>query len=96
MFDVSGKNNLKNGKVFTDIDNGLSDGFRLDTEGNVWTSAGPGVNVYNPAGALLGRIRTGGAVSNVAFGGPRRNRLFITCTDKVFSVFVSAIGAQRP
>jgi len=96
MFDVSGKNNLKNGKVFVDIDSGLSDGFRLDTEGNVWTSAGPCVNVYNPDGVLLGRIKTGKPVSNVCFGGPRRNTLFITSTDKVFSIAVGATGVQRP
>lgn len=96
MFDVSGKNNLKNGKVFTDIDDGLSDGFRIDVEGNVWTSAGHGVHVYNPAGALLGRIRTGKAVSNVTFGGVRRDRLFITCTDKVYVIAVGTAGVQRP
>ena len=95
-FDVSGKNNLRNGKLFVEIDDGLSDGFRIDVEGNVWTSAGSGVHVYNPDGALLGRIRTGKSVSNVCFGGERGNRLFITCTDKVFSIAVGTTGAPRP
>lgn len=80
----------------TDIDSGLPDGFRLDTEGNVWTSAGLGVNVYNPAGALLGRIKTGAKTSNVVFGGPRRNRLFITCSQYVMATYVSATGLQHP
>ena len=96
MFDVSGKNNLKNGKVFTDIDDGLSDGFRVDVEGNVWSSAGHGVHCYNPSGALLGRIKTGKAVSNVTFGGPRRNTLFITCTERVYSIALGVAGVQRP
>ena len=74
----------------------LSDGFRLDTEGNIWTSAGLGVNVYDPAGTLLGRIKTGAKTSNVVFGGPRRNRLFITCSQYVMSTYVSARGLQRP
>lgn len=96
MFDVSAKNKLKNGRVFADIDTGLPDGFRLDADGNVWTSAGPRINVYNRGGTLLGRIKAPQMVSNLTFGGPRRNRLFFTCTHEVYSVFVGASGAQRP
>jgi gluconolactonase len=35
-------------------------------------------------------------VSNVTFGGPRRNRLFLTATQAVYSIFVGANGVQRP
>jgi gluconolactonase len=87
---------LTNPGVFTTIDNGSSDGFRLDTDGNVWTSAGPGVNVYDPGGNLLGRINTGHATANVCFGGARRNRLFITCSQHLMSLYVTATGLQRP
>ena len=30
--------------------NGLFDGFRVDTEGRIWTSAADGVHVYDPTG----------------------------------------------
>ena len=98
QFDVSGKNNLKNSRTFADIDSGLPDGFRLDTDGNIWTSAGPNINVYNPEGALLGRIRSpsGKPITNLTFGGPRRNQLYITNTTAVYSVYVGATGLQRP
>ncbi len=95
QFSVNGSK-LTNPGVFTVIDNGSSDGFRLDTNGNVWTSAGPGVNVYDPSGDLLGRIKTGHATSNVTFGGARRNRLFITCSQHLMSLYVTATGLQRP
>jgi len=95
-FDVSSKNKLKNSKVFVTTDLGLFDGFRVDSDGNLWSSAGPGINCYNPAGALLGRIRAPQMVSNLTFGGARRNRLFFTCTHQVYSVFVGTTGAQRP
>lgn len=94
-FSVNG-GKLSNPGVFAHIDSGLPDGFRLDTDGNIWTSAGLGVNVYDPAGSLLGRIRTGRPTSNLAFGGPRRNRLFITCTENLMSIYVAANGLQRP
>ncbi|KKB83875.1 gluconolactonase [Devosia limi DSM 17137] len=94
-FAVDGKR-LSQPRVFADIDHGLPDGFRLDAAGNVWTSTGIGVNVYNSAGALLGRIRTGDKTSNVTFGGPGRNRLYITASKCLYSIPVLATGVQRP
>jgi len=35
-------------------------------------------------------------VANLTFGGPRRNRLFITATTSLYAVYVTATGAQRP
>jgi gluconolactonase len=94
-YDVNG-NTLRNSRLFVEVDSGLPDGFRLDSEGNIWTSAGLGVNVYNPTGALLGRIKTGAKTSNVVFGGPRRNQLFITCSQYLMTTYVGATGLQRP
>ena len=74
----------------------MPDGFRLDTEGNLWTSAQDGVHCYSAGGDLLGRIRLPQMVSNLTFGGPRRHRLFITSTHALYSVFVGVTGAQRP
>ncbi|WIJ25710.1 SMP-30/gluconolactonase/LRE family protein [Devosia sp. RR2S18] len=95
QFSVDGAR-LRNGSVFVDVDSGLPDGFRLDVDGNLWTSAGPCVNVYNTAGALLGRIKTGQATSNLTFGGARRNRLFITSSHYLMAIYVGTTGAQRP
>ncbi len=95
-FDVEGGRHLRNGRVFAVCEHGLFDGFRLDVEGNLWTSAGEGVNCYDPAGDLLGRIPIPEPVSNVTFGGPKRNRLFITATTSLYAVYLNANGAQRP
>jgi len=54
------------------------------------------VNVYDPSGALLGWIETGAKTSNVIFAGPRRNRLFITCSQYLMARYVNATGLQRP
>jgi gluconolactonase len=87
---------LAGGEVFATLDNGLPDGIRCDTEGNVWSSAGDGVHVFAPDGVLLGKILVPQRVSNLCFGGPRRNRLFITATRSVYAVYVAATGAQVP
>jgi gluconolactonase len=74
----------------------VPDGLRCDIDGNVWTSTQNGVQCYSPDGRLLGRIRIPTMVANLTFGGPRRNRLFITATNALYSVFVATTGAQTP
>lgn len=95
-FDVVGGKKLRNGRVFAEISPGLADGFRIDTDGNVWTSAGDGVHCFSPKGVLLGKVRVPEVVSNVCFGGAKRNRLFITATTSLYAVYVGQVGAQRP
>lgn len=97
VFDVvdNGKR-VTGGKVFCTIDNGLPDGFRFDTDGNLWTSAGDGVHCFSAEGKLLGKIKTPQTVANLTFGGPRRNRLFITATKSLYAVYLTVTGAQHP
>jgi gluconolactonase len=95
-FDVVDGRKLTNSRVFAEVSPGVPDGFRCDTGGNVWTSSQNGVQCYAPDGTLLGRIRIPTMVSNLAFGGPKRNRLFITATNALYSVYVAATGAQTP
>lgn len=96
VFDVSEKNTLSGGKVFVEVSPGVPDGFRFDTEGNLWSSAQDGVRVFDAEGHPLGRIKLPQMVSNLTFGGPRRNRLFITSTHTLCAIYVGATGAQRP
>lgn len=54
-----------------------------------------GVHCYAPDGTLIGRLRVPEAVSNIAFGGPKNNRLFITATTTLYSLVMSVTGAPR-
>jgi len=94
-YPVTAANQLGQGRVFAECDNGLFDGFRVDTCGNLWTSAGDGVHCYAPDGALLGKILIDETVSNLVFGGPKKNRLFICATTSLRSVYVNAKGSAR-
>jgi gluconolactonase len=76
--------------VFATLKAGVYDGFRVDRAGNVWTSAGDGVSIYAADGMLIGRIPVGEIVSNLAFGGPKRNRLYITAQTSLYSIYVNA------
>lgn len=96
VFDVEDGSRLVNGRVFCDLDNGIPDGLRTDAAGNVWTSAGDGVHCFAPDGTLLGKILVPQTVANLTFGGPRRNRLYITATRSLYAVYTTATGAQYP
>ena len=92
-FDVIEGRRLAKGRVFTEISPGFPDGFRCDTQGNVWCSSGDGVQVFAPDGTRLGKILVPEHVSNLCFGGPKKNRLFITATTSLYSLYVNANGA---
>jgi len=96
VFDAAADNTLSNDRVFCEVEPGLPDGFRLDIHGNIWTSCQDGVICFAPDGTALGKIKIPTMVSNLTFGGPRRNRLFITATHALYAVYVATTGIQTP
>jgi gluconolactonase len=104
VFDVTSDKKLTNQKLFSDcVIDGVKcgpDGMRCDVEGNVWCSSNAGrevgysgVTVWNPAGALIGRIRLPEVCGNVCFGGPKRNRLFMAASQSLYAVYTATQGA---
>ncbi len=91
-WDVSDNWSLSNKKQLIEIEHGVPDGFRLDVEGNIWTSSKRGVETYSPQGKHMGYIAIPETVSNLCFGGAKRNRLFITATSSVYAVYVGVKG----
>jgi gluconolactonase len=77
-----------------------TDGIRVDVHGNVWCSSNAGnnvgysgVTVHSPEGKMIGRIRLPEVCANVAFGGPKRNRLFMAAGQSLYAVYVNTQGA---
>lgn len=85
-----------NGRIFHVITPGCADGIRVDTDGNVWSSAADGVHCIAPDGHLMGKILVPELVSNLCFGGLAKHRLFITATTSVYSVVLNRRGIQTP
>jgi len=103
VFDVPGTGerlgageHLGGGRVFHKITPGSADGFRIDEDGNLWCSAADGVQCISPDGTKLGAISVPFQVSNLAFGGRNRSRLFICASHTLFAIFTNQRGAQRP
>ena len=95
-FSVSENGQLSGGDVFHVIEPGCSDGLRIDSDGNVWSSAGDGVHCIAPDGRLLGKIRVPELVSNLCFGGRAKHEMYITATTSLYRVSLNRTGIQRP
>lgn len=94
VFDVGDDGKLSGGGEFARCKTGRYDGFRVDTEGRIWTSAGEAIHCYQADGELIGRVLMPERVSNLVFGGYKRNRLFITATSSLYSLLVAVNGAK--
>ncbi len=96
VFEVRDDNSLGGGGEFHTVSPGYCDGMKVDSEGNVWSSAADGVHSVSPQGDLLGKIRVPHRVSNLAWGGVHRNRLFICAGQQVYSIFLNRRGVRFP
>ena len=87
---------LSGGDIFYKIEPGYCDGMRVDEYGNIWSSAADGVHCISADGESLGRIFVPHRVSNVTFGGPAKNRLFIGGSTTLYAIFLNCRGVQFP
>ncbi|BCH25477.1 gluconolactonase [Mesorhizobium sp. L-8-10] len=94
VFDVGEAGGVSGGRVFADCTAGLFDGFRLDDEGRIWTSAQDGIHCYHPDGTLIGKVKVPEATANCVFGGPKRNILYICGTTSLYAVRLMVNGAK--
>jgi gluconolactonase len=79
VFDVAAPGKLTNQREFTKLEKGgQADGLAVDTAGNLYVAAGPGVQIYNRDGKYLGVIPTPpGRPTGQAFAGPDRKTLYV-------------------
>ena len=102
VYDVVDGVRLKNGRMFVNMAPGSSDGIRCDIDGNAWSAAGwagdgfNGVHVFAPDGTLIGKIHLPETCANLCFGGAKKNRLFMTASQSLYTVYVDTKGAQSP
>lgn len=82
VYDVDG-DKLVNGKIFYSVAGyepslkGLPDGFKIDKNGNVITSAPGGILFLNSEGKLLGKLKLDEATSNISFSQDQKT-IYIT------------------
>jgi gluconolactonase len=92
VFDVDAEDQLHNPRVFAEINPGLADGFRLDTQGWIYTSSEDSVQVYHPDGTRLAKLYVPEKVGNLCFGGPLRNQLFVAASSSLYRFTLNTQG----
>jgi gluconolactonase len=93
-FEVTADSGLAGGEVFATCDAGTYDGIRMDDQGRLWAAAHDGLHCFTPDGTLIGKLLLPEVVSNLTFGGPKRNVLYITATHALFSIMVNFTGVS--
>lgn len=92
-FEVGADGSLVDLGVLAECDAGSFDGVRLDHRGRLWVAAHDGVHCLLPDGTLLGKLLLPEVCSNLTFGGPRGNVLFVTATTSVYALALNVNGA---
>jgi gluconolactonase len=102
-FDVAPGGELSNRRIFADMTSlaasglpGLPDGMTVDERGNLWATGPGGVHVFRSDGRRLGRISTGTAIANCAFGGADGRTLFMTAGKALAAVRTNVRAAPVP
>lgn len=72
---------------------GAPDGLKVDEKGNIFTTGPGGVLILGPSGKLLGRIETGAATANLAWG-EDGSTLFITADMYLLKLKTKTKGAN--
>lgn len=88
VYDVQHGSRCKNGRVFAamTVDDGVSDGIKVDARGDVWSSSWTGVVVFAPDCAEIGRIPIPEITANLCFGGPDGHDLYIASSSSIYRV----------
>jgi gluconolactonase len=94
VFDVTDDGRLTNSREFCDCTAGRFDGIRFDDAGRLWGATDDGIHCIAPDGTLIGKVRIPEICSNLVFGGPKRNYLFITAATTLYGVLTTVNGAK--
>jgi gluconolactonase len=59
-------------------------------------AAHDGLHCYHPDGSLIGKLRLPEITTNLTFGGPQRNHLYITAMSTLYGLRVNFRAASYP
>ncbi|KAI1657946.1 calcium-dependent phosphotriesterase [Daldinia decipiens] len=89
-FDVQEDGTWDNRRLFAYADTGVPDGIHCDSNGNVYSGCGDGVQVWNPSGKLIGKIFLGKTAANFNFAGD--GRMVILAEEDLYYATLGASG----
>ena len=94
-FDVGPDGSVANARLFHRLEGaeeGIADGMKVDTHGNVYCSGPGGIHVVSAEGKRLGRLRVPGHVTNMGWGDDDWRSLYVTTRSHVYRTRVKVPG----
>jgi gluconolactonase len=96
-YDVAADGTVSHGRMFYDFsgakEQGIPDGMKVDSKGNIYAAGPEGVWVFSPEGKHLGTIQPGETAANCGWGDDGRT-LYITATTSVYRIRVAMPGEK--
>ena len=96
-YDVAGDGSVNNGRLFADVtaekEDGVPDGMKVDSLGNVYGSGPGGIWVFSSDGKHLGTIKPPETPANCAWGDDGKS-LYITARTGLYRVKLAVAGEK--
>lgn len=98
IFDVQSDGTLENGKIFAELKDpnkqGVPDGMKVDSQGNIYSTGPGGVWVFSRSGKLLGIISVPERVTNLAWGNDDYKTLYLTASKSLYRITLKVTGVR--
>lgn len=96
VFDVKPDGTLGMGRIFAELKdaskNGVPDGMKVDSQGNLYSTGAGGVWIFSPDGNLLSRIEVPENTTNLAWGDADYQTLYITASKSLYRIRLKIPG----
>ena len=97
-FDVKSDGTIANGRLFYDVTSqtaeGLPDGLKVDTKGNLYCSGPGGVWIFSSDGKHLGNIEPPEVPANVGWGDADGKTLYMTARTGLYRIKLNVAGVR--
>ncbi len=98
VYDVSTDGSISNGRLFADLSSstlsGTTDGMKVDTLGNVYTTGPGGVWVFSPEGSRIEFVQVPENTTNLAWGDEDYKTLYVTASSSLYKIETNVRGIR--
>ena len=96
-YELQPDDTVTNGRLLIDLSvdksaPGATDGMRVDSKGNIYSTGPGGVWIISPEGKHLGTILTPKAVANLTFGDPDWKTVYLAARSTIYKIRVNTPG----
>ena len=97
-YDVAQDGTLANGRIFFDVtaekEDGLPDGMKVDTQGNIYGTGPGGIWIFTSQGQHLGTIKPPEVPANCHWGEADAKTLYMTARKGFYRIRLNIVGIR--